>query len=402
MIRSPRGRLTHRVDAVCSEHAGRATTFWLERGAIQTPCFMPVGTVGTVKGLSPDEVAGTGAPILLGNTYHLYLRPGTEVLRRYGGLHRFMDWQGPILTDSGGYQFFSLQKNTRADDEGVTFRSHLDGSTHRFTPTRVIEVQRDIDSDIMMVLDECPALPAGEALLQRAVQRTTRWAEQSLEAAEQVRGALFGIVQGGPDLRLRRAHLAELSGLPFDGLALGGMAVGEAPEEMHRTLSAVAPGMPANRPRYLMGVGRPLDLLIGVACGIDLFDCVMPTRNGRTGSVFTSRGRVNLRNGSLGGRDEPLDPACSCLACRRWSVGYLQHLMRTGEMLGPRLASLHNLTYYQRLMREARGAILAGRFPAFWHATLSGWGMDPVSEARVLPRTTQGSGGDALPTGGRT
>ncbi len=368
-----RGRIRHRIDALSSSGNARATTIELERGTIQTPTFMPVGTVGSVKGLTTEVVGLVGAQIILGNTYHLYLRPGTAVLERFGGLHRFMDWSGPILTDSGGYQFFSLRQFTKTTDDGVQFRSHIDGSRHLFTPEKVIAIQTAIDSDIMMVLDDCPALPATPKRLSEALRRTTLWARRSVAAAKDVRGALFGIVQGGTDIQLRRAHLDELAALPFDGLALGGLAVGEAPAEMYETLEAVAPEMPQDRPRYLMGVGRPQDLVEAIHRGIDMFDCVMPTRNARNGQVFTRFGKLNLRNARFAGSDAPMDPTCTCTACARLSAGYMHHLFRAGEMLGPILATEHNLSYYLRLVNGARDAILNDRWESFRARCYQDW-----------------------------
>jgi queuine tRNA-ribosyltransferase len=361
-------RIDHRVDARSSETHARATTFTLRRGTVKTPMFMPVGTLGTVKSLSTDELHGQQAQVILGNTYHLYLRPGTGTLSRFGGLHRFMDWSGPILTDSGGYQFFSLKENTKSSDEGVKFRSHIDGSKHEFTPEKVIGIQQAIDSDIMMVLDECPALPATEKALDTAQRRTTLWARRSLSTMGDHPSSLFCIVQGGTNVDRRLAHLAELAamdvdGRRFDGLALGGLAVGEAPEEMYEVLEAVAHHMPEDRPRYLMGVGRPEDLLEAIARGVDMFDCVMPTRNARNGQLFTSVGKLNIRNARFAQDDGPVDPKCVCPLCARSSRAYLHHLFRAHEMLGPRLATLHNVAYYLDLMRQARAAI----------AALAGW-----------------------------
>ncbi len=371
-------RIDHRVDAKSTETRARATTFTLRRGTVQTPMFMPVGTLGTVKSLSTDELRGQKAQVILGNTYHLFLRPGTETLARFGGLHRFMDWDGPILTDSGGYQFFSLKENTKSSDEGVKFRSHLDGSRHEFTPERVIEIQKAIDSDIMMVLDECPALPATEKTLDTAQRRTTLWADRSLQAMGDHPSALFCIVQGGTNIERRLSHLEALAsmqveGRRFDGLALGGLAVGEAPEEMYEVLRAVAHRMPEDRPRYLMGVGRPEDLLEAIAAGVDMFDCVMPTRNARNGQLFTSVGRLNIRNARFGQDDEPLDPNCACPVCTRSSRSYVHHLFRANEMLGPRLATLHNVSYYLDLMRQARCAIERDEYAAFHRAAVAGW-----------------------------
>lgn len=349
---------------------GRVET---SRGGFDTPMFMPVGTLGTVKSLTPQDLEDVGAEIILGNTYHLYLRPGMGVMEQFGGLHRFMDWSGPILTDSGGFQFYSLSDLAKFDDDGVDFRSHIDGSKHRFTPERVVEIQATIGSTIMMQLDQCPALPATPKTLEQAVKRSTDWALRSLAVADRAPGALFAIGQGGTDVSLRIAHIEELSAHAFDGIALGGLAVGEAPEEMYDTLEAVTPSMPADRPRYLMGVGRPEDLVEAIGRGIDMFDCVMPTRNARKGSVFTRTGKLNLRNAGHRHDEAPLDASCGCLACRRFSRAYLHHLFRNKELLGPRLATLHNLTYYLDLVRDARAAIRRGEYDTFRRSCHTGW-----------------------------
>jgi len=349
---------------------GRVET---SRGGFDTPMFMPVGTLGTVKSLTPQDLEDVGAEIILGNTYHLYLRPGMGVMEQFGGLHRFMDWSGPILTDSGGFQFYSLSDLAKFDDDGVDFRSHIDGSKHRFTPERVVEIQATIGSTIMMQLDQCPALPATPKTLEQAVKRSTDWALRSLAVADRAPGALFAIGQGGTDVSLRIAHIEELSAHAFDGIALGGLAVGEAPEDMYDTLEAVTPSMPADRPRYLMGVGRPEDLVEAIGRGIDMFDCVMPTRNARKGSVFTRTGKLNLRNAGHRHDEAPLDPSCGCLACRRFSRAYLHHLFRNKELLGPRLATLHNLTYYLDLVRDARAAIRRGEYDTFRRSCHAGW-----------------------------
>jgi len=356
------------------DEAARALTLRTRRGEILTPAFMPVGTLGAVKTASADEVRATGAQIILGNTYHLFLRPGTEVLSRLGGLHRFMGWSGPILTDSGGYQFFSLAKLAKFSDEGVKFRSHHDGTAHVFTPERVIEVQRVIGSDIMMVLDQCPALPATRSTLDEAVRRSTAWALRSLTALRDGDGALFAIVQGGTDIGLRRAHAETLAAHPFDGIALGGLAVGEPTAQMVETLEAVAPGLPFERPRYLMGVGTPGDILDGIRCGVDMFDCVMPTRNARNGTVFTRTGRLNLRNARFAREEGPLDADCGCVACSTTSRAYLHHLLRNHEVYGIRLTTLHNLTFYADLVAGARAAILRGEFGSWSRAQRAGWG----------------------------
>ena len=356
--------------------AGRVET---SRGAFDTPMFMPVGTLGTVKCLSPQEISDVGAQIILGNTYHLYLRPGMGVMEQFGGLHRFMDWSGPILTDSGGFQFYSLSDLAKFDDDGVSFRSHLDGSKHRFTPERVVEIQATIGSTIMMQLDQCPALPATPQTLEQAVRRSTDWALRSLAVAGDAPGALFAIGQGGTNVDLRIAHIESLAAHPFDGIALGGLAVGEAPEEMYDTLEGVTPSMPTDRPRYLMGVGRPEDLVEAIGRGIDMFDCVMPTRNARKGSVFTRRGKLNLRNATHRHDERPIDEDCNCLACRRFSRAYIHHLIRNKELLGMRLATLHNLTYYLDLVRDARAAIVSGAYDAFRRRCHADWAEESRS-----------------------
>ncbi|NQW63304.1 MAG: tRNA guanosine(34) transglycosylase Tgt [Deltaproteobacteria bacterium] len=351
----------------------RAATITLARGTIQTPIFMPVGTVGTVKGLTPHELEDAGVQILLGNTYHLFLRPGTEVLQRHGDLHQFMRWDRPILTDSGGYQFFSLSRLCKYSDEGVVFSSHLDGSRHTFTPERVMQIQEAIGSDIHMQLDQCPALPATTEVLRGAMRRSAAWAMRSRTVAAEQRGALFAIIQGGTDLALRQEHCELLAGEDFAGFALGGLAVGEAPTEMYDVIEATTPHLPVDRPRYLMGVGTPADILEAIGRGVDMFDCVMPTRNARNGGLFTHGGKLNLRNARHLQDSAPPDSQCSCYTCRNYSRGYLAHLFRAQELLGPRLATIHNLAYYLSLVTGAREAILAGRFGAYRAACIEGW-----------------------------
>lgn len=322
---------------------------------------MPVGTQGAVKAVTAEELRECGAEIVLCNTYHLYLRPGHELVAELGGLHRFMHWDGPILTDSGGFQVFSLSKLRRIDDEGVRFRSHLDGSLHLLTPEKSMEIQAALGSDVAMVLDECPALPAEREAVERAVVRTSLWAERSL-GAYRGPGVPFGIVQGGPYRDLRERSAADLLRLDFAGYAIGGVSVGEPPEaiaEVARTTSAL---LPPNRPRYLMGVGRPLDLVEAVAAGCDLFDCVMPTRNARNGTLFTSEGRINIKREAYRSDGGPLDAKCSCEACRHYSRAYLRHLYLSNEILASRLHTIHNLAYYLGLMARARQAIAAGTF----------------------------------------
>jgi queuine tRNA-ribosyltransferase len=352
----------------------------LPRGEIRTPAFMPVGTAATVKAMMPESVRATGADILLGNTYHLMLRPGAERVARLGGLHRFMDWSRPILTDSGGFQVMSLSALRKMSEEGVVFRSHIDGSEHRLTPERSIEIQRLLGSDIQMVLDECVALPASDAAVEKALALSTRWARRSKAAfgdqAAEGR-ALFGIVQGGTNPALRRRSAAELIEIGFDGYAIGGLAVGEGHEAMIATLAETTPALPAQRPRYLMGVGKPRDLVEAVARGVDMFDCVLPTRSGRNGQAFVRTGTLNLKNARHADDPSPLDPACSCPACTRFSRAYLHHLIRSGEILGAMLLTWHNLHYYQDLMAGMRSAIAGGTFAAFraaFHAATGGEG----------------------------
>jgi queuine tRNA-ribosyltransferase len=327
-------------------------------GVIETPAFMPVGTAGTVKAMMPESVAATGAQILLGNTYHLMLRPGAERVERMGGLHRFMNWPGPILTDSGGFQVMSLSKLRTMTEEGVTFQSHLDGSRHVLTPERSMEIQRQLDSNITMCLDECTAFPATPEVAAASMRLSMRWAERSRQAFVRRDGyGLFGIVQGGVYPDLRAESVAALTAIGFDGYAVGGLAVGEGQEEMFRVLDVTTPLLPSDRPRYLMGVGKPSDLVGAVLRGVDMFDCVMPTRSGRTGQAFTRRGTVNIRNARHQDDPRPLDEACGCPACRSYSRAYLHHLAKAEEVLGLMLMTWHNLYYYQDLMRGMRAAI---------------------------------------------
>jgi len=343
----------------------------LPRGEIRTPAFMPVGTAASVKAMLPESVRATGADIVLGNTYHLMLRPGAERVARLGGLHRFMNWPRPILTDSGGFQVMSLSALRKMSEEGVVFRSHVDGSEHRLTPERSMEVQRLLGSDIHMVLDECVALPATDTAIEKALALSTRWARRSKAAfgdqAAEGR-ALFGIVQGGTNPALRRRSAGELVEIGFDGYAIGGLAVGEGHEAMVATIAETTPALPADRPRYLMGVGKPLDLVESVRRGIDMFDCVLPTRSGRNGQAFVRGGTLNLRNARHAEDPSALDPACGCPACTQYSRAYLHHLVKSGEILASMLLTWHNLQYYQDLMSEMRAAITGGTFDAFARA----------------------------------
>lgn len=337
------------------------------RGEIETPIFMPVGTYGTVKAMTPEELTGLGAQIILGNTYHLMLRPGAEIIQQLGGLHDFMHWQGPILTDSGGFQVFSLGDLRSINEDGVTFQSPINGDKIFLSPEISMSVQAALGSDIVMVFDECTPFPATHDEARQSMELSLRWAARS-KAAHEGAGALFGIVQGGMYADLRRACLNELAGIEFDGYALGGLSVGEPKEEMYRVTEELASELPADKPRYLMGVGTPEDLIESIACGIDMFDCVMPTRNARNGHLFTSAGTIKIRNGRHRTAAEPLDATCNCYTCANYSRAYLHHLDRTNEILGSRLNTIHNLAYYLRLMREARAAIQNGTFEPFKRA----------------------------------
>lgn len=329
---------------------------------VLTPVFMPVGTAGTVKAVTTGELNTMGAQIILGNTYHLYLRPGHQRVERLGELHKFMNWKGPILTDSGGFQVFSLASLNKIDDQGVTFQSHIDGSSHRFTPELSMEIQAALGSDIVMAFDQCPPYPATPDEVRAAMRRTVRWAERGLKFPLKPHQARFGIFQGGlyEDLRVQSAR--EITSLPFDGYAIGGLSIGESPDMMQKMARFSAPLLPRDRPRYLMGVGRPEDLVEGVRAGIDMFDCVMPTRNARNGQLFTSQGKVNIKNQRYADDPSPLDPECPCETCVNYSRAYLRHLFVAGEMLSARLNTIHNLTYYLRLMAQMRSAILENRF----------------------------------------
>ena len=333
---------------------------------------MPVGTLGAIKGLDIGRVRETGAEMVLSNTYHLALRPGASVVAELGGLHRFMGWDGPILTDSGGFQIFSLAKQTKISEHGAVFRSHIDGSRLELTPERAVEIQEQLGSDVAMVLDHVVALPNDPQTIRDAMDRTVRWAERCRQAAKRTDQALFAIVQGGLDANLRIDCTERLTAMDFAGYAVGGLSVGETPEEMYRTLDVTVPALPADRPRYLMGVGRPEDLLEAVARGIDMFDCVMPTRNGRNALAFTDEGPRRLRNLRYERDPRPLDENCPCGACQH-SRAYLRHLFIAREMLGPVLLSAHNLTYYQRLLAEARRAIMEDRFVEFHCAKRRKW-----------------------------
>jgi queuine tRNA-ribosyltransferase len=341
-------------------------------GEIETPVFMPVGTQGAVKALTPQHLEEIGASIILGNTYHLMLRPGDELIARRGGLHKFIGWNKPILTDSGGYQVFSLAERRKISEQGVEFRSHLDGSPHFLTPERAVDIQANLGSDIAMVLDECPALPSTAGIIDKSLELTARWARRCRDRfleRKKIPGpfsqAQFGIIQGGsfPELRAKSAEL--IVSIGFEGYAIGGLSVGEPNETMYQVVEATTPRLPADQPRYLMGVGTPIDLVECVARGVDMFDCVLPTRNARNGQLFTSEGPLNIKNAEFSEDDGPADPACGCYTCRNFSRAYLRHLFRAGEMTGGTLNTLHNLSFYLDTMRRIREAIAFGRFEDF-------------------------------------
>ena len=361
--------------------AARRGRLELAHGVVETPAFMPVGTYGTVKAMTPEELTGLGAEIVLGNTFHLMLRPGNEIMRAHGGLHGFMHWDRPILTDSGGFQVFSLESLRKITEEGVQFRSPIDGAAVRLTPEDSMDVQLALASDIAMALDDCTPYPATEQQARDSMERSMRWAARS--HAHYYRGPapgeLFGIVQGGMHLNLRLASLEALQKLEWKGFAVGGLAVGEPEEDRLRVLEGLLPHMPADRPRYLMGVGRPQDIIAAVLRGIDMFDCVMPTRHARNGHLFTSQGVVNIRNAAHQADTGPLDPACACYTCRNYSRAYLRHLDRCGEILGSRLNTIHNLHYYLELMRRLRAGIETGSLDA----VIRRYVLEPVEGTQV-------------------
>ncbi len=356
-------------EVLTSQGAARRGRLALPHGVVETPVFMPCGTYGTVKGMTPRDITDVGTQMLLGNTFHLMLRPGDERIRSFGGLHEFMHWSGPILTDSGGFQVFSLGELRKLNEHGVVFRSPVNGDRVELTPESSIAVQRNLASDVVMVLDECTAHPATRAQAQESMQLSMRWARRSREAFDAADtnllnpGAkLFGIVQGGMYDDLRRESLAALTDIGFDGYAIGGLSVGESKQDMDAVMTGLLPHMPADKPRYLMGVGTPADLVRGVALGVDMFDCVMPTRNGRNGYLFTSQGMIKIRNARHRDADEPLDPNCACYTCANFSRAYLHHLDRCGEMLGAMLMTRHNLHFYHELMARLRESIETGTF----------------------------------------
>jgi queuine tRNA-ribosyltransferase len=369
-----------RFELLHTDGAGRRGRLHTPHGSLETPVFMPVGTQATVKGLTPVQLREAGARIVLGNTYHLTLRPGDELIAELGGLHRFMAWDGPILTDSGGFQVYSLAPTRRIDDHGAFFRSHIDGSPVELTPERAVAIQENLGSDIAMCLDECPPHETPSDYLRVAVERTIVWAERCRNAHRRPDQALFAIVQGGTDLALRTRCARALVALDFPGYALGGFSVGETPAQMAAALGPSAAELPADRPRYLMGVGRPQDILAGVQAGIDMFDCVLPTRNGRNASAFTDEGEVRLRNACHKRDPRPLESGCPCYVCRHFSRAYLHHLFLAKEMLGPTLLSLHNVAYYCRLMADLRQAIGERRLTEFTALRIARWSRSPYDE----------------------
>lgn len=354
-----------KFELLANEGQARRGRLHFERGVVETPAFMPVGTYGTVKAMTPEEVVQTGAQIILGNTFHLMLRPGMEIIEAHGDLHDFMNWQGPILTDSGGFQVFSLGKLRKLSEEGVTFNSPVNGAKVILTPEVSMAVQRSLGSDIVMVFDECTPYPASYEEANKSMQMSLRWAKRSKEAHGDNPAGLFGIVQGSMYDDLRQHSLDGLCDIGFDGYAIGGLSVGEPKEEMFQVLDNLMPNMPVDKPRYLMGVGTPSDLIEGVLRGVDMFDCVMPTRNARNGHLFTAEGVIRLRNSAYRSDLRPLDASCDCYTCTNYSRAYLYHLDKCGEILGARLNTIHNLRYYQRLMFDLRTAIEQGKLDTF-------------------------------------
>ena len=352
----------HQLDPYSKGRIGQLTT---SHATIETPAFMPVGSLGPVKGLEPQDLQALGFGLMLNNAYHLYLRPGHKIVAEMGGLHNFTGWSGAILTDSGGFQIFSLAKLCEITDDGVTFQSHIDGSTHVITPEKAIEIEEALGADIIMVLDQCVALPATREVVQEGVRRTRLWAERCQAARRRTDQALFGIVQGGLEADIRVTSARELVALGFEGYAIGGLSVGETKADMYGMLDVTVPELPETKPRYLMGVGLPEDLVEGVARGVDLFDCVVPSRHGRTGSLFTRSGRVVIKQAQYAGDERPIDPDCGCPVCAKYSRAYLHHLFMVKEMLGARLNTIHNLWYFSELMRGIREAMREKRFPAF-------------------------------------
>ncbi|RME90825.1 MAG: tRNA guanosine(34) transglycosylase Tgt [Anaerolineae bacterium] len=364
-----------------TEGRARCGIFSTPHGDLKTPLFAPVGTQATVKALTPDQLESLGATLILANTYHLYLRPGDEVVAELRGLHRFMAWPHPILTDSGGFQVFSLAQTRQVDDDGVTFKSHIDGSTHRFTPEKSIRIQENLGADIIMAFDEC-ADPYDRPYLERAVERTHRWAERCLAAKTRTDQALFGIVQGGiyPDLREASAHF--IASLPFPGIAIGGLSVGETKEEMLATLDLTVPLLPEGKPRYLMGVGTPEDLIEGIRRGVDIFDCVLPTRLARHRAAFSPQGRLNMMNARFARDERPIDETCDCYTCRHFSRAYIRHLINAREFLAHTLLSIHNLRALVRLVEEIRAMIIEGTFEQNVPTLLARWAGNAAREEK--------------------
>jgi queuine tRNA-ribosyltransferase len=354
-----------RLTRTCSDGRARAGELMTPHGIVLTPVFMPVGSQGSVKTLTPEEVRDSGTTMLLANTYHLYLRPGVSVIEKAGGLHKFMAWDGPILTDSGGYQVFSLAGLRRINDKGVVFRSHIDGSEYTLTPELAVQYQESLGADVIMVLDECAAGDADYARVEQALRRTHHWAERCLKAKRRGDQALFGIVQGGVFPELRKQSVEFLTSLDFPGYAIGGLSIGEPKQLTLNTTEETAAQLPENKPRYLMGVGSPEDLVECVARGIDIFDSALPTRVARNGALFTPSGRVNILNAAFAEEQQPLDPTCGCYTCRTFSAAYLHHLFKTRELLAYRLATIHNLTFINNLVRRIRETIIDGTFPSF-------------------------------------
>ncbi len=352
-------------DLINTDKIARRGRLTFDRGTVETPAFMPVGTYGTVKAMTPEELVTLGAQIILGNTFHLMLRPGTDIIRKHGDLHDFMHWQGPILTDSGGFQVFSLAKMRKITEQGVVFQSPVDGATIELTPERSMQVQRDLGSDIVMIFDECTPYPATREQAQSSMELSLRWAERSKQAHQGNPSALFGIVQGGMYPELREQSATALTAMTFDGYAIGGLSVGEPEEERNRILDDTIPHLPEQQPRYLMGVGKPEDIVEAVRRGVDMFDCVIPTRNARTGFLYTREGILRIRNSQYQDDIRPVDENCGCYTCRNYSRAYLRHLDKCGEILGSRLNTIHNLHYYQDLMRGIRDAIENNSFDDF-------------------------------------
>ena len=352
-------------DLVSTDILARRGRLCFDRGVVETPAFMPVGTYGTVKAMTPEELVELGAEIILGNTFHLMLRPGTEIIKLHGDLHDFMHWRRPILTDSGGFQVFSLAKMRKITEQGVVFQSPVDGATIELTPERSMEVQRDLGSDIVMIFDECTPYPASALEVESSMQLSLRWAERSKRAHQGNSSALFGIVQGGMYPECREQSAKSLTTMGFDGYAIGGLSVGEPEDERNQILDCTLPHLPGDQPRYLMGVGKPEDIVEAVRRGVDMFDCVIPTRNARTGFLYTREGILRIRNSCYQNDTRPVDEDCRCYTCRHYSRSYLRHLDKCGEILGSRLNTIHNLHYYQDLMRDIRAAIEAGRFNAY-------------------------------------